>query len=291
MLLLGVGTYKFHKDFHFTYAEKAVDTSQGHQPHILPIQAALGDNDEQQLKFVKRPKKGSLKKRLDLGDTKQINKLGLDRTKKVQKPVEIDNNNKNEEISLKEKRKSRMEETNEIRPIQGNQIQEHENDERQRKQHQKISKNKIGNEKLNSHKDETVDTKDDIIKVPSSSKHNSRQRSVVEAFKHAWKAYKAHAWGEDELRPLSRGSKTWFDIGLTLIDSLDTMWLMDLKEDFNEARDWVKRSLRFDKNRYVNLFEVTIRVLGSLLSTFNLTGDKEFLNKAVSILCRWWNVF
>ncbi len=67
-----------------------------------------------------------------------------------------------------------------------------------------------------------------------------------------------------------------------MVDSLDTMWLMDLKDEFNEARDWVKESLRFDKHKYVNLFEVTIRVLGSLLSTYRLTGDNDFLSKAVS---------
>lgn len=40
--------------------------------------------------------------------------------------------------------------------------------------------------------------------------------------------------------------------------------------------------LKFDKNVEVNLFEVTIRVLGGLLSTYHLSGDKMFLTKAVS---------
>jgi hypothetical protein len=53
--------------------------------------------------------------------------------------------------------------------------------------------------------------------------------------------------------------------------------------EFAEARDWVDASLHFDVNRDVNLFEVTIRVLGSLLSSYHLSGDKMFLDKAVSI--------
>jgi len=53
--------------------------------------------------------------------------------------------------------------------------------------------------------------------------------------------------------------------------------------EFAEARDWVDTSLHFDVNRDVNLFEVTIRVLGSLLSSYHLSGDKMFLDKAVSI--------
>ena len=53
--------------------------------------------------------------------------------------------------------------------------------------------------------------------------------------------------------------------------------------EFAEAREWVDTSLHFDVNRDVNLFEVTIRVLGSLLSSYHLSGDKMFLDKAVSI--------
>jgi len=52
----------------------------------------------------------------------------------------------------------------------------------------------------------------------------------VAAFLHSWKAYKEHAWGKDELKPLSKSSHTWFDLGLTLIDSLDTMYIMGLAD-------------------------------------------------------------
>lgn len=61
-----------------------------------------------------------------------------------------------------------------------------------------------------------------------SGPDNERQRRVVEAFQHAWDAYKRHAWGHDELRPISRGFKEWFHVGLTLVDSLDTMYIMGL---------------------------------------------------------------
>lgn len=40
--------------------------------------------------------------------------------------------------------------------------------------------------------------------------------------------------------------------------------------------------LTFNKNVDVNLFESTIRILGGLLSTYHLTGDALFLDKAVS---------
>jgi mannosyl-oligosaccharide alpha-1,2-mannosidase len=54
--------------------------------------------------------------------------------------------------------------------------------------------------------------------------------------------------------------------------------------EFNEARSWVKDSLQFNGNRDINLFETTIRVLGGLLSTYHLSGDKMFLDKAVRSL-------
>lgn len=123
--------------------------------------------------------------------------------------------------------------------------------------------------------------------LPLQIEHTEHQKAVVSAFKHAWKGYKDHAWGYDELRPLSKGSSTWFNLGLTLIDSLDTMWLMGLKEEFKEARDWVANELIVEQNRDVNLFETTIRVLGGLLSAYHLTDDRIFLDKAVCTLHIW----
>ncbi|OXB66541.1 hypothetical protein ASZ78_011656 [Callipepla squamata] len=60
---------------------------------------------------------------------------------------------------------------------------------------------------------------------------NERQMTVIEAFRHAWKGYKDFAWGHDELKPLSKSYSEWFGLGLTLIDALDTMWILGLKED------------------------------------------------------------
>lgn len=59
---------------------------------------------------------------------------------------------------------------------------------------------------------------------------SDRLEAVRDAFRHAWKGYKAHAWGHDELKPISKSFGEWFGLGLTLIDSLDTMWIMGLKE-------------------------------------------------------------
>lgn len=58
----------------------------------------------------------------------------------------------------------------------------------------------------------------------------ARLEAVRDAFRHAWKGYKDHAWGHDELKPISKSFGEWFSLGLTLIDSLDTMWILGLEE-------------------------------------------------------------
>ncbi|KAJ0057622.1 hypothetical protein NL108_011100, partial [Boleophthalmus pectinirostris] len=118
-----------------------------------------------------------------------------------------------------------------------------------------------------------------------------RQEAVREAFRHAWKGYREHAWGHDELKPVSKSHAEWFGLGLTLVDALDTMWILGLTEEFAEAREWVEKELTFEKNVDVNLFETTIRILGSLLSTYHLTKDPLFLNKAKDLGSRLMPAF
>ena len=120
------------------------------------------------------------------------------------------------------------------------------------------------------------------VNILPLEKQNDRQKEVVEAFRYAWDGYKKYAWGHDELRPVSKSYGEWFGVGLTIIDSLDTMLLMNLREEFQQARDWVANSLTFEKNVDVNLFETTIRVLGGLLSAYHLSKDDLFLEKVVS---------
>lgn len=66
--------------------------------------------------------------------------------------------------------------------------------------------------------------------VVVSEKPVDRAEAVREAFRHAWKGYKAFAWGHDELKPISKTHSEWFGLGLTMIDALDTMWILGLKD-------------------------------------------------------------
>lgn len=111
----------------------------------------------------------------------------------------------------------------------------------------------------------------------------AKRDAVRGAFQHAWKGYKTFAWGEDELLPLSKKGRVWFNLGLTIIDALDTAWIMGEKSIFKEARDWVGTSYSLKQSTTASVFETTIRVLGGLLSTYALTEDKLFLKRATEV--------
>lgn len=101
-------------------------------------------------------------------------------------------------------------------------------------------------------------------------------------FLHAWSGYKQYAWGHDELKPLSNTYRDWYGVSLymTPVDALDTMILMGLQEEADQARELIATNLSFDKDIEVKNFEITIRLLGGLLSSYQLTGDRRLLNLA-----------
>jgi ER degradation enhancer, mannosidase alpha-like 2 len=104
-------------------------------------------------------------------------------------------------------------------------------------------------------------------------------------FLQAWNGYKRYAWGHDELKPLSHGYRDWYGVPLlmTPVDALDTMILMGLTGEADQARELIVHNLSFDKDIEVKNFEITIRLLGGLLSSYQLTGDARLLNLATDL--------
>ncbi|RVW13934.1 Mannosyl-oligosaccharide 1,2-alpha-mannosidase MNS1 [Vitis vinifera] len=129
--------------------------------------------------------------------------------------------------------------------------------------------------------------------VPDDPIDIQRREKVKDAMLHAWSSYEKYAWGQDELQPQSKnGVNSFGGLGATLIDSLDTLYIMGLDEQFQRAREWVANSLDFNKNYEASVFETTIRVVGGLLSAYDLSEDKLFLEKARDIADRLlpaWN--
>ena len=101
-------------------------------------------------------------------------------------------------------------------------------------------------------------------------------------FLHAWNGYKKYAWGHDDLKPLSKSYHDWYaqPLLMTPVDALDTMILMGCKDEANTTKEYIVKNLSFDKDIEVQNFEITIRLLGGLLSSYQLTGDKRLLRLA-----------
>ena len=99
---------------------------------------------------------------------------------------------------------------------------------------------------------------------------------------YAWNAYHKYAWKHDALKPLSRQPFDWYGHSLlmTPVDALDTLTLMGLKKQADEARKLIDTQLDLNQDIYVKDFEITIRLLGSLISGYELTGDKRLLDLA-----------
>ncbi|WP_344759616.1 glycoside hydrolase family 47 protein [Luteimonas lutimaris] len=102
---------------------------------------------------------------------------------------------------------------------------------------------------------------------------------VKTEFLHAWNGYRQYAWGHDALLPLSDGAHDWYGQSLlmTPVDALDTMLLMGLDAQADEARELIASRLSFDRDLDVKHFEIVIRLLGGLLSGYQMTGDERLL--------------
>lgn len=65
-------------------------------------------------------------------------------------------------------------------------------------------------------------------------------------------------------------------LGATVMDSLDTLYIMGLSDEFAVARDWI--ATRFNpmsSTDHLNVFETTIRFLGGLIAAYDLSGARS----------------
>ncbi len=132
---------------------------------------------------------------------------------------------------------------------------------------------------------------------PQRPKHATAQSAWAERVKgeflHAWRGYEQYAWGHDDLKPLTKTHHDWYGdpLLMTPVDALDTMVLMGLTAEADKTRDYIAKNLSFDKDIYVKNFEITIRLLGGLLSGYQLTGDRRLLALAEDLGRRLLPVF
>lgn len=106
----------------------------------------------------------------------------------------------------------------------------------------------------------------------------------------AWDNYRERAWGKDEIKPISGGASTFplkgHHLGLTLVEALDTLWVMGLDGRFDDGVGWIRGNLDFDVDGEVSVFETSIRLVGGLLSAHHACGDPLLLAKAADLADR-----
>ncbi|RWS12991.1 alpha 1:2 mannosidase precursor-like protein [Dinothrombium tinctorium] len=131
----------------------------------------------------------------------------------------------------------------------------------------------VEEDKIRRHDEEWTSPRIDVNDGrPADEESQRRREKIKEMMKHAWDNYVTFAWGQNELKPLSRE---------TIVDAMDTLYIMGLRDEFNNASKWVEEHLNFDDiSADISVFETNIRFIGGLLSCYALTKDKMFLGKA-----------
>ena len=112
---------------------------------------------------------------------------------------------------------------------------------------------------------------------------SSRAKAVRGALKDAFRAYEKDASGFDDLAPVSRRGVNWLHSRATLVDALDSLYVVGLREDYERAVTEVLRPTLVGEPPFwqsVSVFEYHIRVVGGLLGAFEVSGDRRLLHAA-----------
>ncbi|XP_025917305.1 mannosyl-oligosaccharide 1,2-alpha-mannosidase IB isoform X2 [Apteryx mantelli] len=123
---------------------------------------------------------------------------------------------------------------------------------------------------------------------PADPDIREKRNKIKEMMKHAWDNYRQYGWGHNELKPIARkGHSTNIfgnsQMGATIVDALDTLYIMGLHDEFREGQEWIDKNLDFSVNSEVSVFEVNIRFIGGLLAAYYLSGQEVFKIKAVQL--------
>ncbi len=135
--------------------------------------------------------------------------------------------------------------------------------------------------------------KADVPTPMTAAQKQQMADEVRRQFLLAWNGYRQYAWGHDELHPISHKPEDWYKVPLlmTPVDALDTMLVMGLDRQADEARRLIDTKLNFNQDIYVKDFEITIRLLGGLMSSYEMTGDKRLLALADELGTRMLPMF
>ena len=119
---------------------------------------------------------------------------------------------------------------------------------------------------------------------------NDIAKAVRDEFVHAWNGYKSFAWGWDEVRPISGKGSNFFvsghSFGLSIIEAMDTLYVMELDDELNACVKWLRTHLDFDVDGNVQMFEAVIRMVAGLIAGYYATGERFLLDGAKDLADR-----
>ncbi|KAA0715887.1 Mannosyl-oligosaccharide 1,2-alpha-mannosidase IB [Triplophysa tibetana] len=123
---------------------------------------------------------------------------------------------------------------------------------------------------------------------PGDPDNKEKRDKIREMMKHAWDSYRQYGWGHNEVKPIAKkGHSTNIfgnsQMGATIVDALDTLYIMGLHDEFKDGQQWIEQNLDFSVNAEVSVFEVNIRFIGGLLAAYYLSGQEVFKVKAVQL--------
>lgn len=128
---------------------------------------------------------------------------------------------------------------------------------------------------------------------PPPAKHAATQ--IRDEFLHCWNGYKKFAWGHDQVNPVSGTYNEFFvdghPIGLSMIEALDTLYVMELDDELSASVTWIDQNVDFDIDGNFHVFEAIIRVVGGLIAGYLAVKDKKLLSLAVDITDRLMPAF
>ncbi|CAL8110468.1 unnamed protein product [Orchesella dallaii] len=115
-----------------------------------------------------------------------------------------------------------------------------------------------------------------------------RRDFVKQMMKDAWDDYERYAWGQNELKPISQTGQNGgifgnAEIAATAIDSLDTLYIMEMMDEYAKARGLVANLTFTGIDAAVSIFETNIRIVGGCLTAYALTQDRVFVDKALQM--------
>lgn len=112
---------------------------------------------------------------------------------------------------------------------------------------------------------------------------------VVQAINATWAEYAAQAMGADELRPVSRAGRPCFteSFGFMVAESLDTLWLAGLHDEFATAAAYAEQHVRVPRwglgLSRLPFTDGMSRLVGGLMAGYGLSGRKGLLAAATAV--------